>query len=93
MGNISCVHEDLINLKVTNSRRQCGNRLGTQSVAEREGGEASAWSGAKVVPLKRALKAQKFLAAAAATGGTTGAVSSDSLRPRLEANWNKCANK
>ena len=40
---------------------------------EREArGEACARSGAKVVPLKRALKAQKFLAAAAAKGGTTG---------------------
>ena len=39
----------------------------SQSLKERG---SSAWSVAKVVPLKRALKAQKFLAAA--TGGTTG---------------------
>ena len=39
---------------------QCGNRLGTQSLKERD--RERERSGAKVVPLKRALKAQKFLA-------------------------------
>ena len=67
--------------------------MGTQSVAERERREASAWSGAKVVPLKRALKAQKF--PAAATGGSTATTRPPRARrvvgftpSSLEANWN-----